>query len=59
MAILKAYKARDMQFFFQNVQNKYNMKFIKAASWINLKTPQSWYSYFVTIIGDYHGVDIA
>ena len=40
-AILKAYRARDIHFFFQNVQNeilklfKYNMKFTRAASWIN------------------------
>ena len=40
-AILKAYEARDMQFFLQNAKNeifkilkifKYNMKFIRAAS---------------------------
>ena len=39
-AILKAYKTRNMQFFFQNVQNKifkilkifkYNMNFTRAA----------------------------
>ena len=39
-AILKTYKARDMQFFLQNIQHeifkflkmfKYNMKFIRAA----------------------------
>ena len=45
-AILKVYKARAMQRFLQNVQNeifkilkmfKYNMKFTRAASWINSK----------------------
>ena len=45
-AFLKTDKERDMQFFLQNVQNeifrilrmfKYNMKFIRAACWINSK----------------------
>ena len=44
--ILEVYKAKSMQFFLQNVQNKifkilkifkYNMKFTRAACWISSK----------------------
>ena len=69
-AILKAYEARDMHFFLQNMQNEIlkmfenNMKFTRAACWINSKiiirdkNTHSWYSYFVTIVGHYYGVII-
>ena len=42
---------------FENVFN-YNMKFTRTDCWINLKIsnwgkiPHSWYSYFVTIVGN-------
>ena len=43
---------------------KCNMKFTRAACWINSKMssrnkkPHSWYSYFVTLVGHYYGVII-
>ena len=48
-AILKAYKAKDMQFFFQNLKSnlfkilkmfKYNMNFTREACWMNSKKKQ-------------------
>ena len=59
-------------FFFENVQNfkilkmlENNMKFTREACWINskiskkrTKTPYSWYSHFVTVVGYYYGRNI-
>ena len=71
-AILKAWKAWDMQFFLQNIQNEIFKIFKINATWnspeqsvelprkeaIVTKTPHSWYSYFVNIVGHYYGVII-
>ena len=48
----RAHKARDMQFFLQNVQN---VIFKILEMFKNNKTSHSWYSYFVTIVGHYYG----
>ena len=67
--VKRAYKARDMQFFLQIVQNEI-FKIWKdlKTTWnspkqlaeltqkedVDSKTRHSWYSYFVTIVGHYN-----
>ena len=58
-AFLKPYKARDMQFFLQNVQNeivkilkmfKYNMKFTRAPSILNKQQRQKHHAHDILIL---------
>ena len=62
-AILKVYKAKYMQFFRQNVQNeifcilkifKYNVKFTRAACWINSKIRKRGRNTTLMIFSFYH-----